>query len=94
MQNVSSLIARPVRIGTAAASGLLAFVAGAVIAVSAPAVVATFSSSQSSHAAVSAPAVGAEQIAHNRSESQLGASNSIGAEQIAHNRSEQGLGGS
>src|SRR5213593_192502 len=41
MQNVSTLVRRPVRIGTAAASGLLAFVAGAVIAVSAPAVVAT-----------------------------------------------------
>ncbi len=94
MQNVSTLVRRPVRIGTAAASGLLAFVAGAVIAVSAPAVVATFSASHGSSATVSAPAAGSEQIAHNRSEAGLGASGSIGAEQIGHNRSEAGLAGS
>jgi hypothetical protein len=38
--------------------------------------------------------VGAEQIAHNRSEEGLGASSSVGGEQIAHNRSEEGLGAS
>jgi hypothetical protein len=91
MQNVSTLIRRPVRIGTAAAGGLLAFVAGAVIAVSAPAVVATLSAGQSSNATVSVPAAGAEQIAHNRSESNTYVSRSVGAEQIAHNRSEQSL---
>ena len=35
---------------------------------------------------------GAEQIAHNRSEAGLGASNSPAGEQIAHNRSEKNLG--
>ncbi len=38
--------------------------------------------------------VGAEQVAHNRSEEGLGVSSSVGGEQIAHNRSEEGLGGS
>jgi len=33
MQNVNTLINRPVRTGTAAAGGLLAFVAGALLAV-------------------------------------------------------------
>ena len=94
MQNVSTLVRRPVRIGTAAASGLLAFVAGAVIAVSAPALVATLSASHSSSATVSVPAAGAEQIAHNRSEGGLGSSSSVEAEQIVHNRSEDGLAGS
>ena len=61
MQNVNTLVSRPVRFGTAAVSGLLAFAAGA------------------------------EQIAHNRSEAGLGASNSVGAEQIAHNRAEKNL---
>src|SRR5438477_12744751 len=93
MQNVNTLVSRRVPFGTAAVSGLLAFVAGAVIAVSAPAVVATLSASHGSSATVSAPATGSEQIAHNRSEAGLGASWSIGAEQIAHNRSEAGLAG-
>jgi hypothetical protein len=35
--------------------------------------------------------LGAEQIAHNRSEDGLGGAISIGGEQIAHNRSEEGL---
>lgn len=38
--------------------------------------------------------VGAEQVAHNRSEEGLGVSSSVGGEQIAHNRSEEGLGNS
>ena len=93
MQNVSTLVSRPVRIGTAAASGLLAFVAGAVIAASAPAVVATLTTSHSSNATVSAPAAGAEQIAHNRSEAGFGAAPSPAAEQISHNRDEGGMAG-
>jgi hypothetical protein len=93
MQNVNTLINRPVRIGTAAAGGLLAFAAGALIAVSAPAVVATLSASHTSNVTVSAPAIGAEQIAHNRSEKNLGYSVSVAGEQVAHNRSEQGLSG-
>ena len=93
MQNVNTLVSRPVRFGAAVVSGLLAFAAGAVIAVSAPAVVATLSASHNSNVTQSAPAIGAEQIAHNRSEQGLGASNSVGAEQINHDRSEEGLAG-
>src|SRR5437870_11944099 len=89
MQNVNTLVSRRVPFGAVAVSGLLAFAAGAVIAVSAPAVVATLSASHNSNVTVSAPAAGAEQIAHNRSEAGFGASNSVGAEQIAHNRSEE-----
>src|SRR5438105_14531046 len=91
MQNVNTLVSRRVPFGTAAVSGLLAFAAGAVIAVSAPAVVATLSASQSTNVTVSAPAAGAEQIAHNRSEAGLGASISFGAEQSCHNRPETNL---
>lgn len=90
MLNVTTMIRRPVPIGTAAASGLVAFVAGAVIALAVPAVVTgSVSHNSSTQAAISA--VGAEQIAHNRSEAGLGGSNSVGGEQIAHNRSEDGL---
>src|SRR5438105_14815828 len=85
MQNVNTLVSRPVRFGTAAVSGLLAFAAGAVIAASEPAVVATLSASHSSNVTVAAPAAGAEQIAHNRSEACLGAGNCVRARQIAHN---------
>ena len=35
--------------------------------------------------------VGAEQVAHNRSEEGFGASGSVGGEQVAHNRSEEGF---
>src|SRR2546428_12954959 len=92
MQNVNTLVSRRVPFGTAAISGMLAFVAGAVIAVSAPAVVATLSASHSSSVTLSAPAAGAEQIAHNRSEAGLGGPPPVGAEQIAHNRSRKNLG--
>src|SRR2546429_8942722 len=92
MQNVNTLVSRRVPFGTAAVSGLLAFMAGAVIAASAPAVVATLSASHSSSATVSAPAAGAEQIAHKRSEGGLGGSNSVQSEQIAHNRAQRNLG--
>src|SRR2546423_12605596 len=88
MQNVNTLVSRPVRFGTAAVSGLLAFAAGAVIAVSAPAVVATLSASHSSNVTVSAPAAGAEQIAHNRSEAGLRGANSGRAAQRAPHRAE------
>jgi hypothetical protein len=93
MQNVSTMIRRPVPIGTAAASGLLAFVAGVTIAVATPAVVAGLTTGHGSNAApISAPAVGGEQIAHNRSEANLDVPKSVGGEQIAHNRSEMNLG--
>src|SRR5439155_6229708 len=79
MQNVNTLVSRRVPFRAVAVSGLLAFAAGAVIAVSAPAVVATLSASHNSNVTVSAPAAGAEQIAHNRSEAGLGAANSVGS---------------
>jgi hypothetical protein len=91
MQNVNTIIRRRVPIGTAAASGLLAFVAGAVIALGAPLVVAELSTSDNSNATVSVPAVSAEQVAHNRSEAGLDVPGSVAAEQIAHNRSEEGI---
>lgn len=90
MQNVSTVIRRPVPIGSAAATGLLAFAAGALLALGAPAVVAGLSASHGSNATVSVAAVGAEQIAHNRSEAGLDIPRSVGAEKIAHNRSEEG----
>ncbi len=90
MQNVSTVIRRPVPMGTAAASWLVAFAAGAVIALGLP-VVAGLSTSHSSSATVSVGAVGGELIAHNRSEHGLDVSSPAGAEKIAHNRSEQGL---
>jgi hypothetical protein len=91
MQNVSTMIRRPGPVGTAAASGLLAFLAGAVIALGAPAVVTGLSVTSNSSAPVSTSAVGAEQTAHDRSEQGLGGSASVGGQQIAHNRSESGL---
>jgi hypothetical protein len=91
MQNVSTMIRRPVPIGTAAASGLLAFVAGAVIALAVPAVATGVSVTNNSSAPASTSAVGAEQIAHDRSEQGLGGPSSVGGQQIAHNRSESGL---
>lgn len=91
MQNVSTVIRRPVPVGTAAAGGLLAFLAGAVIALAMPAVSGGVSLTNTSSAPVSAPAVGAEQIAHNRSEQGLTGTASVGGQQIAHNRSESGL---
>ena len=62
MQNVRTMIRRPVPIGTAAASGLLAFVAGAVIALAVPAVATGVSVMNNSSGTASASAVGAEQI--------------------------------
>lgn len=56
MQNVSTGIRRPVPIATAAASGLLAFAAGAVIALGVPAVAAGLSASHNSNATVSVAA--------------------------------------
>lgn len=93
MQNVSTIIRRPVPVGTAVASGLLAFLAGAVIALGVPAVVSGLPVTDNSGAPASTYAVGAEQIAHNRSEQGLSAPTSVGGQQIAHDRSESGLTG-
>src|SRR5437870_13120069 len=75
MQNVNTLVSRRAPFGTAAISGFLAFVPGAVIAVSAPAMVATLSASHGSSVTVSAPGARAEQIAHYRAEAGPGAAN-------------------
>lgn len=91
MQNVSTMIRRPVPVRTAAAGGLLAFLAGAVIALAVPAVVNGVSVNSNSSAPASTSAVGAQQIAHDRSEQGLGGPSSVGGQQIAHNRSESGL---
>ena len=93
MQNVNTMIRRPVPFGTAAAGGLLAFLAGAVIALGVPAVVTGVSVTNTSGAPASASAIGAELIAHDRSEQGLASAVSVGGEQIAHNRSEGGLTG-
>jgi hypothetical protein len=90
MQNVSTMIRRPVPFGTAAAGGFIAFVAGTVIALAVPAV-ATGVSVTNTSAPASTPEVGAEQIAHNRSEQGFVGGASVGGQQIAHNRSESGL---
>jgi hypothetical protein len=91
MQNVSTMIRRPVPVGTAAAGGVLAFLAGAVIALAVPTVVSGVSVTSNSGAQASISAVGAQQIAHDRSEQGLGGPSSVGSQQIAHNRSESGL---
>src|SRR2546421_1153049 len=91
MQNVNTLVSRRVPFGTAAVSGLLAFVAGIAIAAATPVLIGGLTAGHSSNATVSAPAAGAEQVAHNRSELGLGASSSVGAEQINHDRSEGGM---
>lgn len=91
MQNVSTMIRRPVPVGAAAAGSLLALVAGAVIALATPVVVGGVTTGHSSSPTVFAQSIGGEQIAHNRSEADLGGSTSVGAEQISHNRSEEGL---
>jgi hypothetical protein len=93
MQNVGTMIRRPVPVGTAAASGLLAFVAGAVIALGVPAVVTGLSVSRNADTTVAVPGIGGEQIAHDRSEQGLGGSSTVGGQQIAHNRDEGGMGG-
>ncbi len=90
MQNVNTMIRRPVPVGTAAAGGLLAFLAGAVIALAVPAVGTGVSLSNNSSAPASTAVVGSEQITHNRSEQGLGGPAAVGGEQIAHNRSERG----
>jgi hypothetical protein len=91
MQSVGTMIRRPVPFGTAAATGLLAFAAGAAIAVSAPALTTGSSASHGPGATASTGIVGAEQVGHNRSEEGLADVSSIGGQQIAHNRSEEGL---
>ncbi len=91
MQNVTTLIRRPIPIGTAAAGGLLAFAAGAVIALGAPAMFAGVSPTSTLNAPALTSKVGSEQIAHVRSEAGLDVLRSVGGEQIAHDRSEQGF---
>ena len=90
MQNVNTMIRRPVSTGTAALTGLLAFAAGVVIAFGVPATLGglTTSQSQNSSATVSVAAIGGEQVAHNRSEQGLAGAASVGGQQIAHNRAE------
>lgn len=94
MQNVDTLIRRPVSLGSAAASGLLAFVAGAAIALTAPGLIAGLPLTRGPIAIEPAGIVEAQQIAHNRSEGELADSSSAGGQQIAHNRSEEDLGSS
>jgi hypothetical protein len=90
MQNVSTMIRRPVAVGTAVAGGFLGLMVGAVIALAVPAVLTGVSVTNISTGAASTSAVGAQQISHNRSEQGFGAS--VSGQQIAHNRSEEGLG--
>ena len=89
MQNVSTMIRRPVPIGTALATGLVTFVAGAALALGAPVLVAGVSTSHNSNVTLSVPSAGAELSAHNRSERSVAIRPSVGAEQSAHNRSEE-----
>ena len=91
MQNVSTLIRRPVPAATAAATGLLGLVAGTLIAFGAPAAVAAISAHPSSNVTLTVASVGNQLIAHDRSEAGLDVLRSGGAEQIAHDRSEQGF---
>jgi hypothetical protein len=67
----------------------VAFAAGAAIALGGPAAFTGLSTSDHSNATVSVRAVGAEQVAHNRSETGRDVFRSVGAEQSAHNRSEE-----
>lgn len=92
MQSVSTMIRRPVSFGAAATGGFVAFAVGVVIAVGAPAAVAGFSASRHlAPAPLAAGQVGAQQVAHDRSEQGIGQQSSVGGEQIAQNRSEEGL---
>ena len=75
-------------------STLIAIVAIVVAAALALALVVTVDRATTSAAptVVTLHGVGAEQVAHNRSEQGLGVFSSVGGEQIAHNRSETGVG--
>ena len=85
------VVKRRVSMGTAAIVGLLAFVAGVVLALAVSTAVATLSPGNTVIAPPSVRAIQGEQIAHNRSEQGFEAPASIGGEQIAHDRSEAGL---
>jgi hypothetical protein len=87
----ASVVKRRVSMGTAAIVGLLAFVAGVVLAMAVSAAVATVSLRNTVIAAQSVRAIQGEQIAHNRSEQGFEAPASIGGQQVAHDRSEAGL---
>ena len=94
MQNVGTMIRRPVPLGTAAASWIVALLVGVVIALTAPGLTAALSNSAvTSGTAQSTAVVGAQQIAHNREEEGFVTFSSVGGEQVSHNRSEEGLGG-
>ena len=94
MQNVGITIRRPIALGTAAASWMVALLAGVVIAVTAPALTAHLSiGAGSAGTVISTATVGSEQIAHNRAEEGFATSSSVGGEQVSHNRSEEGLTG-
>jgi hypothetical protein len=68
------------------ATGLAASLALALV------VIADRPATLSTPAVVTLHVVGADQVAHNRSEEGLAISSSVGGEQITHNRSEEGLG--
>jgi len=87
----ASVVKRRVSIGTVAIVGLLAFVAGVVLAIAVSVEVAALRPGQTAISPSSVLAMQGEQIAHNRSEQGLDGAASIGGEQIAHDRSEGGL---
>jgi hypothetical protein len=74
-------------------STLVAILATLVAAALALALVVTVNrpATSATQGVVATQGIGAEQIAHDRSEGGLGVPSSIGAEQINHNRSEDGL---
>jgi hypothetical protein len=88
----ASVVQRRVSMGTATIVGLLAFLAGIVLALAVSTAVATLSPGNTVIAPQTVRAIQGEQIAHNRSEQRLEAPASVGSQQIAHNRSEEGLG--
>ena len=97
MLNVGTVIKRPIPVGSAAAGGLVAFLAGGILAVYAPALIAgLLTPRQISNATVSVRGAGAELVTHNRSEIGLDVNGSTmvraaGPQLAAHNRSERAL---
>ena len=91
MQNVGTIVRRPISLGSGSAGVLIGFMAGGLIALSVPTLVAEWTVSRTSTVTVATGIVGAQQIAHNRSEEGLDGSQSVSGQQIAHNRSEEGL---
>jgi hypothetical protein len=87
----ASVVKRRVSMGTVAIVGLLAFVAGGVLAIAVPVELANLSPGQTAISPPSVLSIQGEQIAHDQSEQGLDAPQSIGGEQIAHDRSEGDL---